>query len=135
MKKWIFTFIIIFLIFSVSYFVRTENKLTVQEKHGKANYQYVAYKEKIDEENAKAIKKELRKGDWKNSKIKLNKKPSDYIFYFNEPKEDGDASVYHIWLKADPLQVKVYSGKKEMKLEGEAAETLVKNVLDVEYYR
>ena len=115
MKKWIFAFIIIFLIFFISYFARTEDKLTVQEKQGKAKYQFVAYKEKIDEETAKAIKKELQKGNWKNSKIKLNKKPSDYIFYFNEPKEDGRASVYHIWLKADPLQVTVYSGKKEMK--------------------
>ena len=85
MKKWIFAFIIIFFIFLLSYCGRDENKLTVQEKlKGSKKYHYIAYKEKINEKDAKAIKKELQNGDWKKSKIKLKKNPSDYIFYFNE---------------------------------------------------
>ena len=135
MKKWIFAFIIIFIILLISFFGRNENKFTVQEELKKGKYQYIAYKEKIDEEKATAIKSEIQNGDWKKSKIKLKKNPSDYIFYFNEDREDGAVDVYHLWLKVDPLRVTVYSEKQEMKLEGEEAKQLVENVLDVEYYQ
>ena len=136
MKKWIFAFIIIFFIFLLSYCGRDENKLTVQEKlKGSKKYHYIAYKEKINEKDAKAIKKELQNGDWKKSKIKLKKNPSDYIFYFNEDREDGAVNVYHLWMKVDPLRVTVYSEKKEMKLEGKEAKQLAENVLDVEFYQ
>lgn len=135
MKKWIFAFIIIFVIVLLSLCGRHENKFTVQEKLKNNNYQYIAYKEKMNEKSAQIIKKGVQGGKWKKSKISLKKNPSDYIFYFNYDREERRVPVYHLWLKVNPLKVTIYSEKMEMQLEGEEAKQLVERVLDVEFNR
>ena len=135
MKKWIFAFIIIFIIIILSFCGRNENKFTVQEKLKNNNYQYIAYKEKINQESAQIIKKGVRGGDWKKSEIDLDENPSDYIFYFNYERDEGAVSVYHLWLKVNPLKVTIYSEKMEMQLEGEKAKQFVERVLDVKFNR
>jgi len=135
MKKWILASVIILVIILISFWSRNENKFTVQEKLKNDKYQFIAYKEKIGEENAQFIKETMREGNWKKSTIKLIKNPSDYIFYFNYDREDGVVPVYHVWLTVNPLKVTVYSEKMEIQLEGEKARQLIKAVLDVEFNR
>ena len=135
MKKWIFALMIIFVIILISFCSRDENKFTVQEKLKNDTYRVIAYKEKIDEKNVQIIKETMKEGNWKKSVIKLKKNPSDYIFYFNYDKEEGGIPVYHLWLTVNPLEVKVYSERMEMQLEGEEAKRLIETILDVEFNR
>ncbi|MGE7767970.1 hypothetical protein [Peribacillus sp. NPDC096540] len=74
-----------------------QEHISIQKREGK-NYKFEAYKESIEIEKTIKTKEILKNVNWENFKMDKDRPKADYIFYFNDEKNEDKIEVYYVWV-------------------------------------
>lgn len=77
-----------------------QEHISVQKYEGK-NYKFEAYKEKIEMGKTEKTKEIVKNADWEEFAVDKDHPKADFIFYFNDEKNEGEISVYYAWVNTD----------------------------------
>ncbi|PHD72955.1 hypothetical protein COF64_19435 [Bacillus sp. AFS043905] len=77
-----------------------QEHISVQKYEGK-HYKFEAYKEKIELGKTEKTKEIIKNADWEEFALEKDHPKADFIFYFNEQKNEGEISVYYAWVNTD----------------------------------
>jgi len=77
-----------------------QEHISVQKYEGK-NYKFEAYKEKIEMGKTEKTKEIVKNADWEQFALEKDHPKADFIFYFNDQKNEGEISVYYAWVNTD----------------------------------
>ncbi|MGE7648959.1 hypothetical protein ACQKM1_14385 [Peribacillus frigoritolerans] len=77
-----------------------QEHISVQKYEGK-HYKFEAYKEKIELWKTKKTKEIIKNADWEEFALEKDHPKADFIFYFNDEKNEGEISVYYAWVNTD----------------------------------
>ncbi|MGE7183379.1 hypothetical protein ACQKKK_05090 [Peribacillus sp. NPDC006672] len=87
-----------------------QEHISVQKSEGK-NYKFEAYKEKIEIERTEKIKEIMKNADWDKYELEKGHPKADYIFYFNDDKNEGKIAVYYVWVNSEENSVELTRNK------------------------
>ena len=77
-----------------------QEHISVQKYEGK-HYKFEAYKEKIELGKTEKTKEIIKNADWEEFALEKDHPKADFIFYFNDQKNEGEISVYYAWVNTD----------------------------------
>ncbi|MGG0410426.1 hypothetical protein [Peribacillus simplex] len=77
-----------------------QEHISVQKYEGK-HYKFEAYKEKIEMGKTEKTKEIVMNADWVEFALEKDRPKADFIFYFNDEKNDGKISVFYVWVNSD----------------------------------
>ncbi|MDM5310496.1 hypothetical protein [Peribacillus frigoritolerans] len=77
-----------------------QEHISVQKYEGK-HYKFEAYKEKIEMAKTEKTKEIVKNADWEEFALEKDHSKADFIFYFNDEKNEGGISVYYAWVNTD----------------------------------
>lgn len=77
-----------------------QEHISVQKYEGK-HYKFEAYKEKIELGRTEKTKEIIKNADWEEFALAKDHPKADFIFYFNDQKNEGEISVYYAWVNTD----------------------------------
>ena len=77
-----------------------QEHISVQKYEGK-HYKFEAYKEKIEMGKTEKTKEIVRNADWEEFALEKDHPEADFIFYFNDEKNEGRLTVYNVWVNPD----------------------------------
>ncbi|MEK4068321.1 hypothetical protein [Peribacillus sp. FSL R5-0717] len=77
-----------------------QEHISVQKYEGK-HYKFEAYKEKIELGKTEKTKEIIKNSDWEEFALEKDHPKADFIFYFNDQKNEGEISVYYAWVNTD----------------------------------
>ncbi|MCY8938568.1 hypothetical protein [Peribacillus frigoritolerans] len=77
-----------------------QEHISVQKYEGK-HYKFEAYKEKIELGKTEKTKEIIKNADWEEFALEKDHPKADFIFYFNDEKNEGEISVYYAWVNTD----------------------------------
>ncbi|PRS40301.1 hypothetical protein C6W19_06355 [Bacillus sp. RJGP41] len=77
-----------------------QEHISVQKYEGK-HYKFGAYKEKIELGKTEKTKEIIKNADWEEFALEKDHPKADFIFYFNDQKNEGEISVYYAWVNTD----------------------------------
>ncbi|MGG4265019.1 hypothetical protein [Peribacillus simplex] len=87
-----------------------QEHISVQKNEGKS-YKFEAYKEKIEIKRTKKIKEIIKNADWNKYELEKGHPKADYIFYFNDDKNEGKIAVYYVWVNSEENNVELTRDK------------------------
>ncbi|MFE0506963.1 hypothetical protein ACWF7H_21790 [Peribacillus butanolivorans] len=87
-----------------------QEHISIQKREGKI-YKFEAYKESIEIEKTIKTKEILKNINWENSKMEKDRPKADYIFYFNDEKNEDKIVVYYVWVISGENILKLTKGK------------------------
>ncbi|MBT2602116.1 hypothetical protein J7E55_03450 [Bacillus sp. ISL-53] len=77
-----------------------QEHISVQKYEGK-HYKFEAYKEKIELGKTEKTKEIIKNANWEEFALEKDHPKADFIFYFNDQKNEGGISVYYAWVNTD----------------------------------
>ncbi|MGE7761158.1 hypothetical protein [Peribacillus sp. NPDC097895] len=77
-----------------------QEHISIQKYIGKT-YIFEAYKEKIEVKRTEKTKEIIEKANWNEFKLEKGRPKADFIFYFNDDKNEGKIAVYYVWVNPD----------------------------------
>ncbi|MFJ5751466.1 hypothetical protein ACQKOM_15345 [Peribacillus frigoritolerans] len=83
-----------------------QEHISVQKYEGK-HYKFEAYKEKIELGKTEKTKEIIKNADWEEFALEKDHPKADFIFYFNDEKNEGEISVYYAWVNTDENSVEL----------------------------
>ncbi|MFE3976894.1 MULTISPECIES: hypothetical protein [unclassified Peribacillus] len=104
-----------------------QEHISIQKYEGK-NYKFEAYKEKIEIERTEKTKEIIKNADWDKYELEKGHPKADYIFYFNDDKDEGKIPVYYVWVNSEENSVELTRDKHSqfVQLNRKDSETLLR---------
>ena len=77
-----------------------QEHISIQKYEGKHS-KFEAYKEKIEMGKTEKTKEIVNNAAWEEFALEKDHPKADFIFYFNDEKNEGRISVYYAWVNTD----------------------------------
>ncbi|KWW16950.1 hypothetical protein AS888_23490 [Peribacillus simplex] len=103
-----------------------EEHISIQKLENKT-YHFEAYKQEIETRDAEKAKGILKNADWREYVLEKDHPKADFIFYFNDDKNEGNIAVYYVWVNPDDHVTELTRDqhKKHVKLNRDDSKTIL----------